>query len=117
MNWLKQAFFKQLQKLRVRFPMLYRQQAPYSAVRVSDLPDKLEAGKVYLVGENEHLWSAALKCPGGCGIVLEMNLVPDTRPLWRVAEHNGNVTIEPSIWRKKDCECHFRITNGIVRWY
>jgi hypothetical protein len=87
------------------------------AIRVSDLPDKLDSGRVYLVGENGHLWSAALKCPGGCGNALEINLVPDMRPLWYVTEHEGGVTIEPSIWRKRDCGCHFRITKGVVRWY
>ena len=59
-----------------------------------------------------------VKCPGGCGTVLEINLVPDMRPRWKVTEDkDGVVTIEPSIWRKKDCECHFRITRGIIRWY
>jgi hypothetical protein len=85
---------------------------------MNDVPDKPAPGKVYLIGENGHLWSAALKCPGGCGTVLEINLVPDMRPLWKVTEDkDGVVTIEPSIWRKRDCGCHFRITKGVVRWY
>lgn len=129
MNWLKrifidglpklkQSFFHALQKLRVRFPALWRQRQLYKSVRTSDVPDKLAPGKVYLIGENDHLWSAALKCPGGCGTVLEINLVPDMRPQWKVTEDkDGVVTIEPSIWRKRDCGCHFRITRGMVRWY
>ena len=85
---------------------------------MNDVPDKPAPGKVYLIGENGHLWSAALKCPGGCGTVLEINLVPDMRPQWEVTEDkDGVVTIEPSIWRKRDCGCHFRITRGVVRWY
>ncbi len=90
----------------------------YTAVHVNDLPDKYEGGRVYIVGENSHVWSAALKCPGGCGVLLEINLVPDMRPLWRIDENrDGTVTIEPSVWRKTDCKCHFRITDGRVRWY
>jgi GNAT superfamily N-acetyltransferase len=42
----------------------------------------------------------------------------DMRPQWKVTEDkDGVVTIEPSIWRKRDCGCHFRITRGMVRWY
>jgi hypothetical protein len=117
MNILKLWFFKTLARARQTFPILqpnYR----YSALHVADLPDKLEKGRVYVVGENGHHWSAGLKCPGGCGNVLEINLVPDMRPLWHFVENpDGTITIEPSIWRKRDCECHFRITNGRVRWY
>ena len=51
---------------------------------MNDVPDKPAPGKVYLIGENGHLWSAALKCPGGCGTVLEINLVPDMRPYGRL---------------------------------
>jgi Family of unknown function (DUF6527) len=117
-NFFKRIFFRELLKLRVRIPAFWYQRRVYTGIRTTDVPDKLESGKVYLIGENDHLWSAALKCPCGCGTVLEINLVPDIRPRWSVAEDkDGYVTIEPSIWRKKDCECHFRITRGMVRWY
>jgi hypothetical protein len=117
-NRLKRIFFQGLQKLSSKLPTLGRRSKLYTAVRMNELPDKLAIGKVYLIGENDHLWSAALKCPGGCGTVLEINLVPDMRPLWHVTEdRDGVVTIEPSIWRKRDCGCHFRITKGVVRWY
>jgi hypothetical protein len=117
-NWFKRILFQGLGRLRVRFPALWRQRQLYTSVRMNDLPDKPIPGKVYLIGENDHLWSAALKCPGGCGTLLEINLVPDMRPQWEITEDNyGVVTIEPSIWRKRDCGCHFRITSGIVRWY
>ncbi len=118
MTPIKLAFFRTLGKLRRWLPLLRRQSVLFTAVQVDDIPDKLESGKVYLVGENNHFWSAALKCPGGGGNVLEINLVPDTRPLWRVTENSrGLVTVEPSIWRRRDCECHFRITDGKVSWY
>lgn len=117
MNRIKRAVFRGIGLLRRWIPALGRR-APYTAITVSDLPDKLEPGSVYLVGEGGHLWSAALKCPGGCGNVLEINLVPDMRPLWHITVHEGGiVTVEPSIWRQRDCRCHFRITNGQVRWY
>jgi len=118
MHPFKLAFYRTLGWIRRRFPSTYRQRAPFAVVRESDVPDELESDCIYLIGEGEHLWSAAMKCPGGCGTVLEMNLVPDMRPLWHVAlDAKGTVTIEPSIWRKRDCGCHFRITKGRVVWY
>ena len=89
----------------------------YQSRHVADLPDQLKRRMVYLVGEDGYDWSAAMLCPGGCGKVLEMNLLPDAKPVWQVTEAaNGTVSLHPSVWLKTGCGCHFILKNGRVRW-
>ena len=91
--------------------------AAYRSRHVTDLPEKLKPRLVYIVGEDGHDWSAAMLCPGGCGKVLEMNLLADAHPNWSVAEQsNGRVTLRPSVWLKTGCGCHFILSNGLVQW-
>ena len=89
----------------------------YRGQHVTDLPDKLKPGTVYIVGDDGYDWSAAMRCPGGCGKTLEMNLLPDAHPAWKVNEHrNGLVSLCPSVWLKTGCKCHFVLQHGRVRW-
>lgn len=102
-NWLARIFRRQ--------PPLYR------ALHTDDLPRAKDAHTVYLVGEKGHLWYAALLCPCGCGALLELNLISTTRPCWTVTIQNNNaVTLEPSVWRQKECRSHFWLRDGCVTW-
>ena len=89
----------------------------YIASHVADVPDAPESRIVYLVGEGRHIWYIAMRCPCGCGDLLQMNTTAGARPQWSVTEHNdGTVTIHPSVWRKVGCQSHFIIRNGRVIW-
>lgn len=89
----------------------------YSAEHVADLPDKLKRDRLYIVGEDGYDWSAVMLCPGGCGKVLEMNLLPDAHPVWRVTKRvDGAASLHPSVWLKTGCACHFVLKHGRVRW-
>lgn len=89
----------------------------YRASRVDDLPDVLRPRTVYLVGEEGHLWAAALVCPCGCGERIELNLMPQARPCWSAERRpDGTVTLMPSVWRQKGCKSHFFIREGRVDW-
>ncbi len=89
----------------------------YRGIRVTDVPDRLKTGKIYLVGDDGYVWSAAMLCPGGCGKTLEMNLLPDAQPVWTVTEDaNNRITLQPSVWLKTDCECHFILREGRIHW-
>ena len=93
------------------WPIIYREQ------HVADLPDTLRRDKLYVVGEDGHDWTAAMTCPGGCGKILEMNLLPDAHPVWRVATGEDRAaSLQPSVWLKSGCGCHFVLTEGRVRW-
>lgn len=90
---------------------------PYRGQHVTDIPDKLHPKVVYIVGDGGFDWSAAMLCPGGCGKTLEMNLLPDAHPAWKVTEQpSGAVSVRPSVWLKTGCKCHFVLQDGRVRW-
>jgi hypothetical protein len=94
-----------------RKPKLFR------GVHVEEFPDKLDRAKVYLAGEGDNLWAAALICPCGCGEVIELNLLKQTRPCWSAQEHpDGTITLAPSVWRQKGCRSHFIVRHGRIDW-
>jgi len=81
------------------------------------LPRTPEMGILYIVEEDGFLEQAAMVCPCGCGSVLNMNLLPDERPCWRVEQHaSGAVSLFPSVWRQVGCRSHFWFREGRVHW-
>lgn len=90
---------------------------PFQTVYVDELPDDLKNGEIYLIGENGFLWSAALSCPCGCRSVIQLNLLPEAKPCWRVETHaDDTITLKPSVWSKKGCGSHYFIRNGLINW-
>ncbi len=84
---------------------------------VDDVPDHVEPGTVYIVGENGHLWCVVLLCPCGCREVIQLSLLPAARPHWHVVlESGGTVTLSPSVWRVRGCRSHFFLRNGMIVW-
>jgi Family of unknown function (DUF6527) len=95
----------------------WRKPKLFHGIRVEELPEKLDKGKVYLAGEGEHLWAAAMVCPCGCGELIELNLLKQARPCWSVQEHaDGTITLAPSVWRQKGCRSHFLLRRGRIDW-
>lgn len=89
----------------------------FRSVRVDEFPETLDPLKLYLAGEGEHLWAAAMICPCGCKEVIELNLLTKVRPCWSVQEHaNGLVSLAPSVWRQKGCRSHFFLRHGRIDW-
>jgi hypothetical protein len=88
----------------------------YSVIEDSDLPDEAFPGKLYLVGEHGRYWIAAMRCPCGCGTLLEMNLLADCEPVWSIKVDAAAPTLHPSVWRKDACQAHFYLRNGRVVW-
>jgi hypothetical protein len=85
--------------------------------RVDEEPMRLAPRTLYLVEDVGHAWAAVMACPGGCGQVLHMNLIPDTNPVWLLTEHeDGTASLAPSVWRKEECGCHFWLRRGRVEW-
>jgi hypothetical protein len=95
----------------------WRKPKLFHAIRVEEFPDRLERAKVYLAGENDNLWAAAMICPCGCGEVIELNLLRQARPCWSVQEHSDKtITLAPSVWRQKGCRSHFILRHGRIVW-
>ena len=91
---------------------------PYRTMVVEEsLPARLRRRTVYIVREDGFDEQLALLCPCGCGRVLQLNLLADERPCWRVVQNvDATVTLHPSAWRTKGCGSHFRLRNGRIQW-
>jgi hypothetical protein len=95
-------------RLRVRFRTEYVDE---------DAPERPQARTLYVVTEDGAPWSAAMLCPCGCGETLHMNLLPDERPMWKLAvDGAGFGTLHPSVHRLKGCRAHFWFRAGKVHW-
>ena len=89
----------------------------YATEAFGDLPDVHEPGRIYLVGDQSMPWSAALRCPCGCGATIQLSLLAGDTPSWRARRHfSGSVTLHPSIWRKTGCRSHFFLRRGHIVW-
>lgn len=88
----------------------------WRAVRVNELPDTLKPRSVYLIGGGAP-WCAALLCPCGCRAVLQLSLLDDDSPRWRLLlDCDGLPTLVPSIRRTQGCRSHFYLRRGRVVW-
>jgi hypothetical protein len=114
MRWLKTLWRWLLGLFRGKRPP---PQPALRAERADDIPDQVAPGTVYVVGEGEHHWAAVMLCPCGCGETIQLNLLPDARPRWRVTLHeDGTATLWPSVWRVRGCGSHFFVRRGWVDW-
>lgn len=97
---------------------LFTRRAPrFRTVIVDELPEVAHPRAVYLVGENDLYWCAALLCPCGCGALIQLNLTATTRPTWQARRSSSGVlTLTPSIWRTQGCRSHFFLREGRVDW-
>jgi hypothetical protein len=92
--------------------------SPYTVKVVEDyLPREMEKKVLYIVVDDGYMEQAAMICPCGCRKILQMNMLPDERPCWRLKKNiDGSHSLNPSIWRKKDCFSHFWFKNNRVHW-
>ena len=96
---------------------LLRQPLPLQTVWVADLPDRLHPMRIYIAGEGDFLWYAAMCCPCGCAAILHMSLMPEGRPRWQLTQHrDGTITLHPSVWRTVECRSHFFLQKGRIQW-
>jgi hypothetical protein len=90
---------------------------PRQTVYLEELPEMLNANAVYVLGEGSHRWFVAMKCPCGCGELVQVSLLPDAKPRWRLVEHpDGTISLAPSVWRKVGCRSHFFLRCGLIQW-
>lgn len=90
----------------------------YSYLNVDEIPEEIEDNKMYHVGEGEFKWLLVFKCPCGCREIIQLNLLKEARPVWRVKIHdNREVSLYPSVNRQVNCKSHFNITRNSVRWW
>jgi Family of unknown function (DUF6527) len=96
-------------------PLVLRKQFRRVMV-VDELPDSLEFRRVYVVG-NGAPWSVAMLCPCGCGEIIQLSLLVNDSPRWKVSyDKKGLPTLSPSIWRTAGCRSHFFMRGGTIVW-
>lgn len=113
-----------LRKLWHRLTNLFRHRrvktapaAPITALIVDGLPTQLDANVLYLVGDEEEVLFAAMRCPCGCGATLATNLIPEAEPCWKWEVHaDKTVSLHPSLWRTEGCRSHFLLRRGRIIW-
>ena len=99
------------------FANLLRNEVRYKTVLCDELPDNLEKRSLYLVGEDNTYWLAALICPCGCGDIIQLTLDIAGRPRWQANINKKlEVTLKPSIHRRVHCRSHFFIKKGNLIW-
>lgn len=86
--------------------------------RLDEVPDPLERGVVYVLGETGHEWAVVFICPCGCNQKISLNLLyRNDRDTWTVhSDSRGRVTLEPSVWRQVGCQSHFFMRSGKIKW-
>lgn len=88
-----------------------------SIVVEAEIPDNPRHKVLYIVTENRQPWNAAMVCPCGCEAILQLNLLQDEHPTWRLTHHvNHTVSLFPSVWRKIGCHSHFWFRESRVYW-
>jgi hypothetical protein len=88
----------------------------YNTKSVDELPDRLKDRTLYLIGSSKP-WSVALLCPCGCGETIQLSLLHDDSPSWRLyQESKKRASLEPSIWRTEGCGSHFFLKRGRIIW-
>ena len=106
-EWLRSWFVRPIERIR-----------PLRTVLTEELPEVVEPGVVYVLGEGTHRWFVAMICPCGCQELLQMSLLADAKPRWRLIEHgdDGTITLQPSVWQKVGCQSHFFLRRGLILW-
>ena len=96
---------------------LFSDDAEFSTSPCKDLPQYYDKNVIYLVGENNVFWQAAMLCPCKCGDLIQLTLDTKGKPSWQVSLNKKNQpTLRPSIHRKINCMSHFLIKDGKVIW-
>lgn len=90
---------------------------PLTTVHAEELPEVLDPAAVYVLGEGTHRWIVSMICPCGCKATLQMSLLADARPKWKLIEHDdGTISLHPSVWRTEGCRSHFFLRHGLIQW-
>lgn len=104
-KWLRQTWDKHGPARRIRI------------VEGDELPEKLPRRDLVLTRDDGDDWSIGMRCPCGCGEVIELMLLEEARPRWDLkTDENNRPTLHPSVWRRKGCRSHFWVRKGHIFW-
>jgi hypothetical protein len=113
MGLLAFALRKLLCTLRViREPELLAQQ-----VQQHPSSDDIRAGRVYVVTSHGHPKWAYLRSPSDPDEVIQLSLMPNRRPSWKITiDVLERPTISPSVRQLAGSYAHFWVKKGAIEW-
>nr|WP_081092656.1 DUF6527 family protein [Cupriavidus metallidurans] len=86
-------------------------------VNTEELPTRLPFRALTLVRDSDEDWCIGMRCPCGCGQRIELPLLDEANPHWRLRiDKEGRPTLSPSIWLRDGCRSHFFVRAGRVIW-
>jgi len=81
------------------------------------LPSTLPSRNLVLAREDREDWTVGFYCPCGCGRRIELLLVKEARPRWKLTQDKkGRPTLSPSVWLRGGCRSHFFVRAGRIVW-
>lgn len=81
------------------------------------LPNHLPLRNIVLAREDGEDWAVGFMCPCGCGKKLELLLVKEASPNWKLTiDASNKPSLHPSVWLKSGCRSHFWMRKGKVVW-
>ena len=82
-----------------------------------ELPKRLPLRNIVLLRDTGEDWSLGMRCPCGCGQLIELALIPEANTRWKLDfEMDKSPTLTPSIWLREGCRSHFFVRHGRVEW-
>lgn len=82
-----------------------------------DFPSQLPRKDLVLLRVDGDAWSVGMTCPCGCMAAIELPLIAEVTPRWRLeVGPDGAPTLIPSVWLKEGCRSHFYLRGGKVIW-
>lgn len=86
-------------------------------VEGDSLPAVLPYRDITLAREGGEDWCVGMRCPCGCGQIIELLLVQEASPRWslKIGVY-GLPTLAPSVWLQTGCRAHFWLRGGRVEW-
>lgn len=90
----------------------------FEFIYLDDIPADLKKGEIYVIGEDGDYWNVVFICPCGCKDIIQLNLLPEARPCWRIINHRDySTSISPSVNRIVNCKSHFTIKRNKLIWW
>lgn len=79
--------------------------------------NKIGSRNLYLMRDGGEDWSVSFLCPCGCRDRIELLLIQEATPHWRINIAGAAApTLYPSVYKKSGCKSHFWIQKGHVLW-
>lgn len=86
-------------------------------VEGDSLPAKMPFRDLVLARDDGEDWSVGMKCPCGCGHIIELLVIDEARPRWDLdLDAGGLPSLSPSVWLTSGCKSHFWLKRGKVIW-